>query len=101
MLTYDEAITEWGYRRLRQRYPKGQFERDSIAVSYEWDEGYQCCGGNDPYCCCSLAESPYNYVCVTAKRTDLKQPKVATIVDRYVEFDELVRELYAIGAGAE
>lgn len=65
-MNYEEALKEWGARKLEKIYNGILVGRETVKVSMEFDEGYACCGGRDPYCYCSFAESPRAYVEITS-----------------------------------
>lgn len=60
-MNYEDALKEWGAIRLQQSYygTKGiEIDRKSVVVEMNFNPGYDCCGGKDPDCYCSFAESP-------------------------------------------
>lgn len=57
-MQFELALKEWGARKLEQYNRKVEIVRESVKVDLEFNEGYACCGGTDPDCYCSLAESP-------------------------------------------
>lgn len=66
-MKYDEALEAWGalkLKELRSDSIKGR-EFMSVLVSMDFSEGYACCGGRNPECYCSLAESPKAEVNIT------------------------------------
>lgn len=51
-MTYDEVVKVWAGETL-------SVDPASItSVQFDMTEGYACCGGRDPDCYCSYAESP-------------------------------------------
>lgn len=54
---YEDALKRWGKRRLDE-YNKTNVDVEDVVVTFDYDEGYACCGGRDPECYCSFAESP-------------------------------------------
>lgn len=63
-MKYDDALRAWGKIKLdvahegNWRGTKMSAIPESVKVEFEFDEGNPCCGGSDPECYCSLAESP-------------------------------------------
>ncbi len=92
MLTYEDAIKRWGIAKLNDYRPdiKGKFDEASVSVSFEIDRGYSCCGGSDPNCYCSFAESPSMEAYVLYK--DLKG-KSGTLEVAHIDFAETLREM--------
>lgn len=39
-MRHDEALREWGARRLEKAYPGEVIERDTVEVVFEFEEGY-------------------------------------------------------------
>lgn len=72
-MNYDLAVKLWGASRLNQRYEgyrEGTFIPDTVTVTFDFNEGYGCCGGSDPECYCSLAESARAEVNIQGKSSD-------------------------------
>lgn len=63
-MNYERALRLWGQQKLVDRavVRRGQQPPDIVAktvvVRFEFNPGNACCGGSDPNCYCSLAESP-------------------------------------------
>ncbi len=63
-MEYKDALKAWGKIKLDDanngawRNPALSAILESVKVEFEFDEGNNCCGGSDPDCYCSLAESP-------------------------------------------
>lgn len=72
-MQYEEALKRWGLDKLNttQQFvmtKSGSYgyeqvnlitgEWPNVTVEMNFNEGYACCGGGDPECYCSLAESP-------------------------------------------
>lgn len=62
-MNYEEALKVWGANKLEEwiqpsTKSKTSIVLESVKVDLEFDEGYACCGGRDPDCYCSFAESP-------------------------------------------
>jgi hypothetical protein len=59
-MKYEEALKRWGAAKLEID------DWQNVNVDFDIDEGFSCCGGNDPDCYCSYATSPSFEVVVTA-----------------------------------
>lgn len=72
-MDYQEALSRWGARKIARRrgLHLASIDLDSVRVRMDFDGGYACCGGTDPNCYCSFAQSPRAEVAITANlRTD-------------------------------
>lgn len=100
MLLADEALQEWGRRKLKERYPG--VEHHIVNVDVEIDPGYQCCGGSDPHCYCSYAESPSIQVEIRGfyGKRDVPRHKMQvnsiTTSEYNYNFPALIREIVAV-----
>lgn len=63
-MKYEKALKVWGANRLST--PHRVIDPIDVTVSMEFNEGYACCGGTDPNCYCSYAESPSANVVIAA-----------------------------------
>lgn len=53
------ALQLWGQKKLAEHHPEAAaFPLEGVTVRFDFDEGFACCGGTDPDCYCSFAESP-------------------------------------------
>lgn len=69
-MKYEDALKCWGYRKLKsQLTPPESILMSDIEVRMVFVKGYNCCGGTDPDCYCSMAESPRADVEIWAKTT--------------------------------
>lgn len=68
-MNYEQAIKIWGKNRIekyendpeRMKYSRRkpvEIDVNTVNVDFDFNEGYACCGGSDPDCYCSYAESP-------------------------------------------
>lgn len=68
MLPYNEALGLWGAFKLNEQSKEWGEEKDhdpaNVHVDFEFSAGYACCGGKDPGCYCSFAESPSSDVVI-------------------------------------
>ena len=69
-MKYEAALKLWGATKVAECYRMTveDFVLDSVSVTFDFNEGYACCGGRDPDCYCSFAESPSADVVVDAER---------------------------------
>lgn len=95
-MKYEDALKEWGAQKLESTY-RLKVDRKTVRVEMTFKEGYACCGGRDPDCYCSFAESPSASVEVSAA--------VGGRMYRYeidhwsFNFTEVLREIVAAGGG--
>jgi hypothetical protein len=62
-MKYEEALKKWGAEKAKIE------DWESVSVDFDWNEGYACCGGSDPDCYCSFAESAsFNVVVKVGKK---------------------------------
>lgn len=111
-MSYEAALQEWGARQIeaeRQRenkclasyrgarpYDETPVRRETVSVVFDFTEGYDCCGGSDPDCYCSYAESPRAEVSISARDT-AGQYRARSIPLADFDFVTVLRELDAIG----
>lgn len=119
-MTYEEALALWGAAFLvkQNRHLVGAvIDPGTVSVSTDFSEGYACCGGSDPLCYCSFAESPRADVTVrgalaeeltvkwgrgafTSVQTFPKgQPLAATLPLEDFDFTTFLAELVEAGGG--
>ncbi|QOI67539.1 hypothetical protein SEA_BEUFFERT_164 [Streptomyces phage Beuffert] len=91
-MQYEKALKTWGAKRLST--PRKTVNPDIVTVEMEFNEGYACCGGRDPNCYCSYAESPSANVVITAGK--LKE----TINVEDFDFAEILGEIVKAADGA-
>lgn len=65
-MNYEKALKLWGRKKLAERFPSEKIHLDDVQVEMEFYQGYACCGGTDPLCYCSFAESPSALVVIRA-----------------------------------
>lgn len=90
-MKYEEAVKLWAAKRLPDMKPD-----DIASVEFEYDEGYACCGGSDPLCYCSYAESP-SFNAVAYLKSGGRQ-KIYVDSSPW-DLDVILRELFAISEG--
>lgn len=108
VMDYQTALRIWGEKKLREyRYagiPK-DVELYDVRVEMEFNEGYACCGGYDPDCYCSFAESPSANVVVTGKYEKLHYGKPTELLAEYkmsaedFDFVSVLNEILVAGGG--
>lgn len=86
-MKYDDALKAWGLLKLREWYPKDKIDPQSVTVRMNFSEGYACCGGSDPLCYCSFAESPSAEVRVEA------WPRTWTMSVDDFDFSKVLKEI--------
>lgn len=102
-MEYQAALREWGARMLeeRSRYPRmapGSVDRGTVRVRMDFREGFACCGGSDPDCYCSFAESPSADVVVEG-RTSSGRPCSWSMDAADFDFVTVLREVVEAGGG--
>lgn len=98
---YEEALRLWGARRLEERSLTGKPAVDptTVVVRMEFNEGYTCCGGTNPNCYCSFAESPSANVSIAG--TDVEgKPRYTTIDHDDFDFAAILGEIVAAAGGS-
>lgn len=115
----ETALKLWGASKLpktvstyvsepgKPSWVGGSFEQvpveidvDTVDVVFNFEEGYACCGGTNPDCYCSMAESATAEVRITAMATygDDMETQVSTIIDPDdFDFAKIIREMVALG----
>lgn len=90
-MQYEDALKKWAADRYRDMYQK-EVDASTITVTMEFDAGWNCCGGLDPNCYCSMAEPPRAYIEVKSNGKHLFE------ISQY-EFDfvEILQEILIAG----
>lgn len=97
-MQYNDALREWGALKLEEYEKDVKIERSSVHVELDFKQGYACCGGRDPDCYCSFAESPSANV--TIKGVDAKGHRYNREIDHYsFDFATVLKEIVAAGGG--
>ncbi|MFE7717547.1 hypothetical protein ACFU44_00725 [Nocardia rhizosphaerihabitans] len=101
---YEKALKLWGTAKLREEHSYGHTSRrpktlkidpDTVRVDLDFSEGYACCGGTDPHCYCSFAESPSCKVRITGRTID--GDSVSAEIGQYsFDFATMMREMSEI-----
>lgn len=90
-MQFEKALKIWGAERLSTK--THTVNPDTVTVETEFNQGYACCGGTDPNCYCSYAESPSAYVVITSGK--LRD----TISVEDFDFAEILGEIVKAGNG--
>jgi hypothetical protein len=96
-MQYEEALKRWGATKLARDH-RGEIVVDSVMVDMEFNEGYACCGGRDPDCYCSFAESPSANVKITG-RDEFGKHVSETISHYEFDFVTILKEIVAAADG--
>lgn len=97
-MKYNDALKFWGKSRIEAVYPKSVIGVYTVDVQMNFDEGWPCCGGRDPECYCSMAESPTANV--TIKGQDAYGTiKVVTIDQDSFDFADILSEIVDAAGG--
>ena len=102
-MQYEDALRLWGATKLASRYnvPLNELDPDLVKIEMIFDEGYQCCGGRDPDCYCSFAESPSADVLITYRGTagPIDRQSAYRISSYDFNFVDILGEIVAAGGG--
>lgn len=90
-MQFEKALKVWGAERLSTK--RHTVNPDTVKVEMEFNEGYACCGGTDPDCYCSYAESPSAHVTITSGKL-----KDRINVEDF-DFAEILGEIVKAGNG--
>lgn len=102
-MKYEEAIEKWGALKLKSSYPRLKIDRVSkVFVTMNFEEGFNCCGGMDPDCYCSYAESPRATVEISGNVLSRGKELVLSHIIDFDDFDfaTVIRELCEVGNGS-
>lgn len=100
-MKYEEALELWGATKLIQHLNPSKPTKDhkllrtsdvtNVKVKLVFNEGYACCGGTDPHCYCSFAESPSANVEISGL---VKGTHYGINIDHYsFDFATMIKEL--------
>lgn len=96
-MNYNEALKRWGLLRL-ERAGYQTIVPESVSVEMDFSEGYACCGGSNPNCYCSFAESPRAEVVITGV-TKVDYPARVTIPLDQFDFATVLAEIVEAADG--
>lgn len=99
-MQYDEALRLWGAMKIAQanRLNVEDLGVASVRVNFDFDEGNNCCGGADPDCYCSFAESPSANVVASAHGWNGRIYHWSMDVESF-DFASVLKELCELGDG--
>lgn len=103
-MKYEEALARWGARKLEESwsYVNGRdgapIDVDSVTVHFNFNRGYACCGGSDPDCYCSYAESPSAEVVITGCNKKGKDFFHHIDLEDF-DFSETLKEIFDVADG--
>jgi len=95
---YEEALKAWGAKRL-ESIRGDTIDPATVRVRMNFREGFACCGGSNPECYCSLAESPSAHVEITGIGADGSM-RIATIDYDEFDFAAILGEIVAAADGS-
>lgn len=101
-MQYETALALWGARKIEQdswRPRPISVDPATVVVQMDFSDGYACCGGSDPSCYCSQAESPVAQVTITGDTFDGPR-EYTTIEVRDLDLHTILRELLDVSGGA-
>lgn len=102
-MKYEDAIRVWGAYRLKNYYGSNLdgdgINFDSVEVKFEFEEGFACCGGSDPNCYCSFAESPRADVAINGIENKGRYVSMRISIEDF-DFATVLRELCEISDGS-
>lgn len=101
-MKYDEALKRWGAMKLAtwNRMGIDAVDLETVRVDFTFDEGYACCGGSNPDCYCSFAESPSAKVEINGRGLgDRKRLYSWSMNVEEFDFATVLRELCEAGDG--
>ena len=87
-MDYSEALGRWG-AKIAGLDPE---IHEQITVDLVMNQGYACCGGRDPDCYCSFAESASMELTVSRGRK-------IVYTNTYFDFSTAVREILEVADG--
>ena len=95
-MDYDLALKLWGRYRLNQA-GYTNFDLDSVTVDMYAEDGWNCCGGSNPDCYCSMVESASAGVEISAKMGKIRR---SLRIESYeFNFSEILQEILEVSEG--
>lgn len=94
---YEQVLRLWGAQKLKEYYDEYDphpisVVLETVQVGIDFNPGYACCGGRDPDCYCSYAESPSVNVVIHARSATGERLHYQIPGDAF-DFFALMREL--------
>lgn len=104
-MQYEEALREWGARTIEKMHPRMKqiVLRPSVKVTFVFNEGNPCCGGTDPHCYCTQAESPSANIKISAYTDKGNQFFESIEMSNYygsLLFTEILEQILEAGEGS-
>jgi len=98
-MKYEDALKEWGARKLQTTYyaMTTEVDRDTVKVEMDFDAGDPCCGGYNPDCYCSMATSPSAHVTITGRSG--RKRLTTTVEASSFDFVTVLKELVEVAEG--
>ena len=97
-MRYEDALKKWGALRLEASGSDLSVQLESVTVGFDFNAGYSCCGGRDPDCYCSFAESPSANVVISGESTKGNMLQVFISLEDF-DFATVLMEIVRAGGG--
>lgn len=99
-MKYEDALKCWGYQKIKAQIASDEaVTMNDLGVRMVFSRGYACCGGTDPDCYCSLAESPRAEVTVSARTTKGRYIESSIDLEDF-DFVETLKEILEASNGS-
>lgn len=96
---YEMALKFWAHSKLQPSLKKNEtIVLNKIDVGMNFSQGYACCGGRDPDCYCSFAESPSAEVSITAYTNKGRRVEHTIDLDSF-DFATVLKEIIEAANG--
>lgn len=96
-MQYEDALKVWGKQKLESAGYKN-IDPATVTVIMDFNEGYACCGGTNPDCYCSFAESPSANVLIRGTRQTGGEARYE-ISHWSFDFVKILQEIVQAGGG--
>lgn len=97
-MNYEEALRLWGYKKLEDSLYKTE-SVENIDVRMNFNQGFNCCGGRDPECYCSMAESPSAEVIISGHTSRNRYVQHKIELEDF-DFVKILGEIIEAGGGS-
>ncbi len=96
---YELALKFWGHDKLKPQLKQSEkLVLNQIDVRMNFSQGYACCGGSNPDCYCSYAESPSAEVKISAYTNKGRYISYEIDLDSF-DFATVLKEIVEAGNG--